>query len=77
MSVDRSYCVSFFFLIYIYIYIYIYALPLSPSSMAKPLASLPFFNRYAKVSSPFLQLAMCPFSESSKKPEEQHEQVPP
>ena len=75
MSVDRSYCVSFFFLIYIYIYIY--ALPLSPSSMAKPLASLPFFSRYAKVSSPFLQLAMCPFSESSKKPEEQHEQVPP
>ena len=73
MSVDRSYCVSFFFLIYIYIY----ALPLSPSSMAKPLASLPFFSRYAKVSSPFLQLAMCPFSESSKKPEEQHEQVPP
>ena len=39
--------------------------------------SLPSFSRYAKVSSPFLQLAMCPFLESSKKPEEQEEEVPP
>ena len=45
---------------------FFYALPLSSSSMAKPPASLPSFSRYAKISSPFLQLAMCPFSESSK-----------
>ena len=54
-----------------------YAIPLSSSSMAKPPASLPSFSRYAKVSSPFLQLAMCPFSESSKKLEEQEEEVSP
>ena len=54
-----------------------YAIPLSSSSMAKPPASLPSFSRYAKVSSPFLQLAMCPFSKSSKKPEEQEEEVSP
>ena len=49
-------CFLFFFLFFCY------ALPLSTSSMAKPPASLPSFSRYAKVSSPFLQLAMCPFS---------------
>ena len=55
-----------------------YALPLSSSSMAKSPRSLPSFSRYAKVSSPFLQLATCPFLESSKKPEEQEEEeVPP
>ena len=54
-----------------------YALPLTSSSMAKPPASLPSFNRYAKVSSPFLQLATCPFSESSKKLKEQEEEVLP
>ena len=54
-----------------------YALPLSSSSMAKPPVSLPSFSHFAKVSSPFLQLAMCPFLESSKKPEEQEEEAPP
>ena len=58
-------------------FLYFYALPLSSSSMAKPPVSLPSFSRYAKVSSPFLQLAMCPFSKSSKKLEEQEEEVPP
>ena len=53
-----------------------YALPLS-SSMVKPPASLPSFRSYAKVSLPFLQLAMFPFFESSKKPEEQKEEVSP
>ena len=51
--------------------------PLSSSSIAKPSASLPSFSRYAKVSSPFLQLTMFPFSESSKKLKEQEEEVPP
>ena len=55
-----------------------YAFPLSFSSMVKSPMSLPFFSRYAKISSPYLQLATCPFSESSKKPEEQEEEeVPP
>ena len=47
------------------------------SSMAKHPASLPFFSHFATVSSPFLQLILCPFLESSKKPEEQEEEVPP
>ena len=54
-----------------------YALPLSSSSMVKPPESLPSFRSYAKVSLPFLQLAMFPFFESSKKPEEQKEEVSP
>ena len=54
-----------------------YALPLSSSSMVKPPVSLPSFSRYAKVFSPFLQLAMCPFLESFKKPKEQEEEVLP
>ena len=47
------------------------------SSMAKPPASLPSFSRFATVSSPFLQLALCPFPESSKKSEEQEEEASP
>ena len=47
------------------------------SSMAKHPASLPFFSRFATISSPFLQLVLCRFPESSKKPEEQEEEVPP
>ena len=54
-----------------------YALPLSSSSMVKPPESLPSFRSYAKVSLPFLQLAMFPFFESSKKLEEQKEEVSP
>ena len=71
MSVDHSYCVSFSFFLFFYTF--------SPpsSSMAKPLTSLPSFSRFAIVSSPFFQLALCPFPESSKKPEEQEEEVPP
>ena len=48
-----------------------------PSFMAKPPASLPSFSRFATVSSPFLQLALCPFPESSKKSEEQEEEASP
>ena len=51
----RSFLLCFLF------FLSFYAFPLSFSSMAKPLASLPSFSRFAKVSSPFLQLAMCPF----------------
>ena len=71
VSVDCSYCVSFFFLSF--------PTPFPPpsSSMAKPLASLPFFSHFATVSSPFLQLALCPFPESSKKSKEQEEEAPP
>ena len=54
-----------------------YAFPLSFSSMVKPPVSLPSFSRFTKVSSPFLQLTMCPFLESSKKPKEQKGEVPP
>ena len=65
------------FLLYFLFFPSFYAFPLSFSSMAKPPVSLPSFSRFAKVSPPFLQLAMCPFSESSKKPEEQKEEAPP
>ena len=68
VSVDHSYYVSFSFF-------YTFSLP--SSSMAKPPTSLHSFSRFATVSSPFLQLALCPFPESSKKPEEQEEEVPP
>ena len=44
--------------------------------MAKPPVSLPSFSHFAEVSSPFLQLAMCSFSGSSKKSEEQEEETP-
>ena len=72
MGVDRPYYVSFFFFFFFNIYP-----SFVPFFHGEALASLPSFSRYAKVSSPFLQLAMCPFSESSKKPEEQHEEVSP
>ena len=42
----------------------------------KPLVSLPSFSHFAEVSSPFLQLAMCFFSGSSKKSKEQEEETP-
>ena len=69
MCVDQSYCVPFpssFYACFL------------PSSfvMAKPLISLPSFSHFAEVSSPFLQLAMCFFSRSSKKSEEQEEETP-
>ena len=44
--------------------------------MAKPPVSLPSFSHFAKVSLPFLPLAMCSFSGSSKKSEEQEEETP-
>ena len=43
--------------------------------MAKPPVSLPSFSHFSEVSSPFLQLAMCSFSGSSKKSEEQEEET--
>ena len=64
-------------LCFLFFLFFFYAPPLSSSSMAKPPTSLPSFSHYAKVSSPFFQLAMCPFSESFKKLEEQEEEVPP
>ena len=45
--------------------------------MAKPSVSLPSFSHFAKVSSPFLQCAVCSYIESSKKSEEQEEEAPP
>ena len=67
----RSFLLCFLFFLSFYTF--------SPpsSSMAKHPASLPFFSRFATVSSPFLQLVLCRFPESSKKPEEQEEEVPP
>ena len=60
----RSFLLCFLF------FPFFYALPLSSSSMAKPPMSLPSFSHFAKVSSPFLQLAMCIFSKFFKKPKE-------
>ena len=54
--------------IFSYIYIYIYL---------ERSVSLPSFSHFAKVSSPFLQRAVCSFTESSKKSEEQEEGVLP
>ena len=67
----RSFLLCFLFFLSFYTF--------SPpsSSMAKPPASLPSFSRFATVSSPFLQLALCPFPESSKKLGEQKEEVSP
>ena len=65
------------FLLCFLFFLSFYAFLLSSSSMAKPLASLPSFSHFAKVSSLFLQLAMCPFLESSKKLKEQEEEFPP
>ena len=70
VSVDCSHCVFFFFLSF--------PTPFSfSSSMAKPPASIPSFSRFATGSSPFLQLALCPFLESSKKSEDKEEEAPP
>ena len=66
----RSFLLCFLFFLSFYIFS-------PPSSMAKPPTSLPSFSRFTTVSSPFLQLALCPFPESSNKPEEQEEEVPP
>ena len=44
--------------------------------MVKPPVSLPSFSHFAKVFLPFLQLAMCSFSRSSKKSGEQEEETP-
>ena len=67
----RSFLLCFLFFLFFF---YTFSSP--SSSMAKPPTSLPSFSRFATVSSPFLQLALCPFSESFKKPEEQEEEVP-
>ena len=45
--------------------------------MAKPPASLPSFSHFATGFSPFLQLALCPFPEFSRKSEEQKEETLP
>ena len=63
----------FFFIFY---FIFFYALPLPLSSMAKLLVSVPPFNHFAKVSSPFLQRVVCSLTESSKRLEEQEEEAP-
>ena len=47
------------------------------SSMAKPPVSLPSFSHFATGSSPFLQLALCHFPESSRKSEDQEEEALP
>ena len=71
MGVDHSYCVPFpFFLFCLFPAFFFFV-------MVKPLVSLPFFSRFAEASSPFLQLAICSFSESSKKSKEQKEEAPP
>ena len=50
-------------------------LPFPFPSMAKPPISFPSFKYFAKVSSPFLQHAVCSFIESSKKSEGQKEET--
>jgi len=45
--------------------------------MAKPPASLLSFSHFTTGSSPFLQLALCPFPEFSRKSEEQEEETLP
>ena len=70
VSVNYFHCVSFFFLSFPTLFSF-------SSSMAKPPASIPSFSRFATGSSPFLQLALCPFPESSKKSEEKEEKAPP
>ena len=61
-------CRSFLLCFIFFLSFYTFSPP--SSSMAKPPASLPSFSHFATISSPFLQLALCPFPESSKKPEE-------
>ena len=69
MGVDQSYCVPFPF------FLYASFLPFS-FVMAKPHVSLLSFSHFVEVSSPFLQLAMCSLSRSSKKSEQQKEETP-
>ena len=56
---------------------FIQASPLPFPSMAKPLVSLRSLSHFAKVSSPFLQRAVCSFTESSRKSKEQEEETLP
>ena len=51
--------------------------PLPFPSMAKPPVSFPSFSNFAKVSSPFLQRAVCSLTEFSKKSKEQDEEIQP
>ena len=44
--------------------------------MGKPLASLPSFSNFAKISSPFFQHALYPFTESSYRSEGQEDEPP-
>ena len=67
----RSFLLCFLF------FLSFYTFPPPSSSMAKPPTSLTSFSRFTTVSSPFIQLALCPFPESSKKLEEKEEEVPP
>ena len=71
MGVACPYCdffpLCFFFFMY----------PLSFLPMVKPLVSLPSFSHFAKVSSPFLQRAVCSVTGFSKQSEEQEEEAPP
>ena len=53
------------------------ASPLPFPSMEKPLVSLRSLSHFAKVSSPFLQRALCSFTESSRKSKEQEEETLP
>ena len=61
--------------LFFYFFIF-YALPLPLPSMAKLPVSVPPFNHFAKVSSPFLQRVVCSLIESSKRLEEQEEEAP-
>ena len=65
------------FLFFLFFLIFFMPFPCLLLLWRSPPASLPSFSCYTKVSSPFLQLAICPFLESSKKLEEQEEEVPP
>ena len=66
-----------FLLCFLFLPFFSYTFSPPSSSMAKPPASLPSFSRFTIVSSPFLQLALCSFLESSKKSEEQEEEASP
>ena len=70
VSVNCFHCVSFFFLSFPTLFSF-------PSSMAKPPASLPSFSHFATSSSPFLQLALCSFLESSGKSGNKKEEALP
>ena len=44
--------------------------------MGKPSASLPSFSNFSKISSPFFQHALYPFTESSQRSEGQKDEPP-